>query len=71
MNWTGLEDDWDQGIKREECQTIAFHLQPPWGQKTYQEKKKLKAKELQDGMAHGSVIRRKTAEDFEEKVGTA
>lgn len=34
-------------------------------------KKKLKAKELQDGMAHGSVIRRKTAEDFEEKVGTA
>lgn len=34
-------------------------------------KKKLKAKEFQDGMAHGSVIRRKTAEDFEEKVGTA
>lgn len=61
-----------RGLKEKSVKRLHFTFSHPEARKTYQKKKKkLKAKELQDGMAHGSVIRRKTAEDFEEKVGTA
>lgn len=60
-----------RGLKGKSVKRLHFTFSHPKARKHNRGKKKLKAKELQDGMSHSSVIRRKTAEIFEEKVGMA
>lgn len=60
-----------RGLKGKSVKRLHFTFSHPEARKHIREKKKLKAKELQDGMSHSSVICRKTADVFEENVGMA